>query len=75
MKATKKFKDTGYSLLWGISRKSIIGQITNQNDPENRLSGTLGSSYIGNISDNDILRIHDVREHQDFFDVINELSN
>ena len=75
MKATKKFKDTGYSLLWGISRKSIIGQITNQSDPSNRLSGTLGSSYIGKISGVDILRIHDVREHQDFFDVINELSN
>lgn len=75
MKATKQFKDTGYSLLWGISRKSIIGQITNQSDPANRLSGTLGSSFIGKISGVDILRIHDVREHQDFFDVINELSN
>ena len=30
-----------YSVLWGVSRKSMIGQICNQPDTENRLAGSL----------------------------------
>ena len=75
MKSTKRLKENGFAVLWGISRKSVIGLITGKKDATNRLSGTLGSSAYAHAEGVDILRVHDVDEHQDFFKVLNTLQN
>lgn len=75
IKSAKRFQDLGYGLLWGISRKSVIGHITGKQNASNRLAGTLASSLFGAQMGVDILRVHDVDEHNDFFNTYYTLSN
>ena len=75
MKAIDRFKASGYALLWGISRKSIIGNITGKSDASDRLSGTLASSLFAALNGVDILRVHDIDEHNDLFKVYHALDD
>ena len=59
-----------YSILWGVSRKSMIGEICNQENTSERLSGTLAIASYAFNQGIDIIRVHDVREHADLFDVL-----
>jgi len=62
------------SLLWGVSRKSIIGALTGQESPQHRLAGTLGVAAFAMLKGIDILRVHDVKEHADLFSVLSTLQ-
>ncbi len=75
MRAVSRFKQLGYSLLWGISRKSVIGKMTNKSDVSERLPGTLGSSIYAALHGVDILRVHDVDEHNDMLNVYRYLTD
>ena len=68
LKSSKELKP--YSILWGVSRKSMIGQICDQPDTENRLAGSLGVAAKAFQEGIDIIRVHDVREHVDLFSVL-----
>ena len=57
--------DSDYSILWGVSRKSIFGQLLGRFETEQRLAGTLGVAAHAMIEGVDILRVHDVEEHAD----------
>ena len=74
MKSAKRFQKLGYGLLWGVSRKSVIGHITEKANASERLSGTLGSSLFAAEMGVDMLRVHDVDEHNDLFKVYNVLK-
>jgi dihydropteroate synthase len=63
-----------YSVLWGVSRKSMIGEICNQPSTENRLSGSLAVAAKAFYQGIDIIRVHDVREHVDLFSVLEKLE-
>jgi len=52
----------GYPLLVGPSRKSFIGWILNQPDPQQRIWGTAAASCAAIAGGTDILRLHDVKE-------------
>lgn len=54
----------GLPVLLGISRKSFIGHILN-NEVNDRLIGTLAANMIGLTSGASILRVHDVAEHRE----------
>jgi len=54
-------------LLWGVSRKSLIGYLAQQPEAKDRLAGTLGIAAIASSKGVDVLRVHDVREHADLF--------
>ena len=75
MKAIDRFKSSGYALLWGISRKSVIGNITGKTDASDRLSGTLASSLFASLNGVDMLRVHDIDEHSDLFKVYDALDD
>ncbi len=60
----------GFAVLWGVSRKSLIGQLTGHADPENRLSGTLAIASYAHSEQIDVVRVHDVQEHLDLFRVL-----
>ena len=75
MKSAKRFQKLGYGLLWGVSRKSVIGHITGKEDASKRLSGTLASSLFAAEMGVDVLRVHDIDEHNDFFNVYQALNN
>ena len=75
MKSAKRFQTLGYGLLWGVSRKSVIGHITGKEDASKRLSGTLASSLFAADMGVDVLRVHDIDEHNDLFNVYQALNN
>jgi dihydropteroate synthase len=52
----------GYPVLVGVSRKSMIGALTDVADPMRRVEGSLGAAVWAALNGADILRVHDVRE-------------
>lgn len=56
------FKDMGYALLAGPSRKTFIGKLLGLENPEDRKWGTAGVSAYMACCGLDILRVHDVME-------------
>ncbi len=60
-----ELKALGYPLLVGTSRKSFIGKILNQPDPQQRVWGTAATCCAAIANSADILRVHDVAEMAD----------
>jgi dihydropteroate synthase len=60
-----RFEILDLPLLVGVSRKSFIGKILNQPDPEGRLWGTAAACCAAISGGADILRVHDVAEMVD----------
>ena len=63
-----------FSILWGVSRKSMIGQLTGHTSTEDRLFGTLGVAAYAQKVGIDWLRIHDVQAHSDLLRVLQQLD-
>jgi dihydropteroate synthase len=51
-------------ILVGTSRKSMIGKLLN-NQPDERLAGTIATTVLGYINGGHIFRVHDVRANRD----------
>lgn len=60
----------GYPVLLGISRKSFIGRILNEPDPQQRLLGTAAAVAIGAWLNADVLRVHDVSAMREVLKVV-----
>jgi dihydropteroate synthase len=60
-----RFEILDLPLLVGVSRKSFIGKILDQPDPERRLWGTSAACCAAIARGTDILRVHDVAEMVD----------
>lgn len=60
-----KLRSLGFPLLIGPSRKSFIGHILNQSDPQKRVWGTAAACVAAIVGSGDILRVHDVKEMVD----------
>ena len=61
IKRLGEFKELGYPLLVGPSRKSFIGNVTGLPVHE-RLEGTIASISIAIINGANVVRVHDVKE-------------
>ncbi|MCL2522717.1 MAG: dihydropteroate synthase [Erysipelotrichales bacterium] len=59
----KRFKELGFPLLLGTSRKSVIG-LTLDLPVEERLSGTLATTTLAISAGFDFVRVHDVKENK-----------
>lgn len=55
------FKDLGYSIMAGVSRKSMINKVL-KIKPQNALNGTIILNTIALLNGANILRVHDVKE-------------
>ena len=66
--------ERGYSILWGVSRKSVFRDLLKREKSESRLPGTLGVAAYAQSEGIDLLRVHDVAEHDDLLTVIAELG-
>ena len=64
----------GFAVLWGVSRKSMIGAITGKENPGDRLAGTLGVAAVAHYEGVDLLRVHDVTEHADLRKMLDVLA-
>lgn len=65
LKNIEKFRDLGYPLLVGASRKSMIGRILNDRDVSDRVIGTVAVHYSAMLKGANIIRVHDVKEAKD----------
>ena len=59
---TNKIKLKDYPYLAAVSRKRVIGAITGEADPKNRLAGTLAAHSYMQLCGANIIRAHDVKE-------------
>ena len=57
--------DSNYSILWGVSRKSMFDQLLGRTETADRLPGTLAVAAHAMLEGVDILRVHDVQAHAD----------
>jgi len=64
----------GCPLLVGVSRKSMVGALTGQQDPQHRLAGSLALAWACLERGAKILRVHDVRETVDVVNVYQRLA-
>jgi dihydropteroate synthase len=60
-----EFQTLDSPILVGASRKSFIGHILNQPDPQKRIWGTLAACVSAIATGADVLRVHDVAEMRD----------
>ncbi len=69
-----RFKELGYPLLLGVSRKSFIGKILDDRPPEGRLYGSLAAAAWGTLSGADIIRAHDAAETVDVLKILQAIQ-
>lgn len=65
LRSLPELRALGYPLLVGTSRKSFIGHILNQPDPQQRVGGTAATCCVAIAGGADLLRVHDVAELRD----------
>ena len=56
-----RFRELGYPVMIGTSRKSFIGLILDS-EPDDRLEGTIASNVAAVMGGADFVRVHDVKE-------------
>jgi len=61
LKRLDRLLDLGFPLLLGTSRKSFIGKVLQQDDPAERLNGTLATIALGVDRGAMLFRVHDVK--------------
>lgn len=71
--ALDQFRAVGYPLLVGMSRKSMLGEVTGR-DVGERLPAGLAVSTIAALKGASIIRVHDVRETVDALKVVAALE-
>lgn len=74
LKNLKTFKELGFPILVGISRKSMINKIINTT-PENALNGTTVLNTIALLNGANILRVHDVKEANETMELVEYYKN
>ncbi|MFP4382951.1 MAG: dihydropteroate synthase [Spirochaetia bacterium] len=68
------FKELGYPVLIGLSRKSFIKSVVHRKAPEDRLAGSLAANMFAAMNGADILRVHDVAETADCIKMITAIK-
>ena len=68
------FHSLGFPVMLGISRKRFIGDLSGNNDSNERLGGTISSSLYAMTQGVQILRIHDVNEVNQSIKVFKSLN-
>ncbi len=73
MRAAGRFRELGRPLLYGVSRKSWLGEVTGR-PVEERLPGTIAAHAYLLLQGVEIIRVHDVAEAVDTLKVVAALS-
>ena len=74
LKNLDKFQHFGCPVLLGASRKSFIGALSGEDNPQNRLGGSLAAALHGLTKGARIFRVHDVKETRQAFTVYDAVS-
>lgn len=70
MRRLEELQTTGYPLLLGASRKSMIAKLLDLPNPQDRINGTLATTALAIQAGVDFIRVHDIRENQECAAVI-----
>lgn len=71
----EELKKINLPILVGISRKSMIGEITNQPIPKKRIIGSIVCSIIAINNGANIIRVHDVKETAEALNILSYTEN
>ncbi len=71
----EEFKSFGLPILIGASRKSFLGAILDEPNPEKRVIGSLSVAAISAIKGAKILRVHDIKETLQILKVADAIRN
>jgi dihydropteroate synthase len=63
LKRIGELAELGAPILIGLSRKSLIGHVTGETAPMERLPGTICANLLAARAGASLLRVHDVRAH------------
>ncbi|MDE1769849.1 MAG: dihydropteroate synthase [Thaumarchaeota archaeon] len=74
LKNLNKIKDQ-YPILVSISRKSFIGEMLGEKDPEKRLYGSLAAETFAALYGADVIRTHNVKATNDIIKIVENLKN
>ena len=69
LKNLKNFSQLGFYTLLGTSRKKMLGEISGNNNPVDRIAGTCATSALGVMAGINIYRVHDVWQNKQAIDV------
>lgn len=69
------FKEFGFPILVGASRKSLIGKILGGRPVDERLVGSIATHYHALTKGANILRVHDVKEASDSICIFNAIQS
>lgn len=68
------FVATGYPVVLGVSRKSLIGKLSRGEQPKERIPGSIAAAIAGLKNGVQIFRVHDVDETRQAFAVWQAIS-
>lgn len=71
----KNIVDLGYPVLLGTSRKRFMGEISNRDDPRERMPATCATSALGVLAGVKIFRVHDIWQNRQALDVTWAIHN
>jgi len=74
LKNLNQFESFGRPLLVGLSRKSMLGKILDDTEPENRLYASVAAAVLAQTRGASIFRVHDVRPTADAMKVCQAMS-
>lgn len=64
-----------HPILVSISRKSFIGELLDETDPDKRLYGSLAAETFATLNGADIIRTHNVKATNDIVKIVKNLKN
>ena len=73
LKQLSRFSELGFPVMVGLSRKSFIGALTGEKNPEDRLPGSLAAAAVAFSQGASFFRVHDVRETRQILEVFRAL--
>lgn len=73
--AMQEFVNLGYPVLSALSRKSMIGAACNIEEPNQRIIGSVAGALLSIERGAQMVRVHDVKQTREAFDVYNALLN
>lgn len=74
LKRLDEFKSFDLPLLVGLSRKSMIGDLLNHKNIDQRITGSVTAAIIAIQKGADIVRVHNVAQTQDALMILQELN-
>ena len=75
LRRMKEIETKSAALLCGASRKRVIGVLTGEPDPKQRVGGSVAAHLAAVLGGADLVRVHDVKETAQALKVIDALKN